>query len=864
MSTELPEPVFEGKPTRLLPLGGAVTRIVFGRGTDRDAPQDGSKRVELDPGDTTVSRRHAIIERSDGAWFITDESRLGTTLNGDAFQRERLVYGDRFKIGRYVFQFNVDAIEWLGHGERGAIVAEGLGFAVKGKSILSGIDLAIRPGEFVGILGGSGQGKSTMMNALCGIRPATSGRVTLDGGAVGGGRVGYVPQDDIVHPELVVRDAVLFSARLRLKLPESELQVLVDRTIERLGLAPHASKRVQNLSGGQRKRVSIATELLTRPDVLFLDEPSSGLDPATEESLMSMLQSLTLTGLTVVCTTHVLQRAYLFSRILFIHGGRLVFAGTADDARRHFLMDGAKVGDTMALERSPLDRIYSLLGDDSTTAKVWEEKFRLSPFYRQPESVTGSVGGGKSADARRRSGRVPWWRVLEVLLRRQAKVLSADTLNLVFLLAQALGIGLLVGWVCSDIGLASFLVLIATMWFGCSNGAQQIVAELPIFRRERVCGLGLATYVHSKIIFLGALTLAQAALLAATTFAASHAFHPRDFDAAEFERRIIERLAPPPDIATTDAASGDVFEVIDESAPATEPPSTASATTPAFSEPSKAAEPDAPGAWEVGTLSLLANWFDLGDNLLESGRGEIRDDRGTPLKRADGSPLMREGRGVWRVAFTALSLRVLAVGGAAVVGVMLGLTISALVRNVTQAVMWVPLILIPQILFGGYVVSLADMSSGARAFSQLMPSAALEKIMEVSQIYGAATPFLSNRTKTPLFLTSDAAKESVEWEVAGAKFSQDYDKLSQFNTAWQNLAVHSDRLGQHKHESTMVAGTTRKIHRDTVTSRRDVKYLKGTPYLHLGAASAAGWTLAAWLAVCLAGTLAGLRSKQTT
>src|SRR5204863_6921463 len=129
------------------------------------------------------------------------------------------------------------------------------------------------------------------------------------------------------------------------------------RVITRLGLAAHARQRIADLSGGQRKRVSIAIELLAKPSVLFLDEPSSGLDPATEESLMTLLQSLTLTKLTVIYTTHVLQKAYLFDRILFIQSGRLVFAGTADDARQHFLRQEGSDG-LPNLANSPLERIY--------------------------------------------------------------------------------------------------------------------------------------------------------------------------------------------------------------------------------------------------------------------------------------------------------------------------------------------------------------------------------------------------------------------------------------------------------------------------------------------------------------------------
>ncbi len=851
-----PAPLLDGHPCHSLALGKGHAHIVFGRGAE-SADADNATRIALDATDATISRTHAILSREADGWYLTDQSRLGATLNGDSFQRSRLVYGDRFQIGSYVFQFNVNEIQWLGSRQAGSIMARQLGFAVGGRKILQNISLEIKPGEFVGILGGSGQGKSTMMNTLCGLRPATEGDIWLNGVALSKGeseaaRIGYVPQDDIVHPELIVRDAILFAARLRLKLPPHELSMLVDRTIDRLGLAPHTTKRITQLSGGQRKRVSIATELLTRPDILFLDEPSSGLDPATEENLMSLLQSLTLTGLTVVCTTHVLERAYLFNRILYIHGGRLIFSGSADDARRHFLLDAQSPEDSAALERSPLGRIYSLVGSSDTSPEQWEQAFRESPKYVAPQQPTTTSSPPPETT---QHSKVSWVQVLRVLLARQAKILAADPLNLLFLLAQALAIGFLVGWVSSDIGLAAFLVLIASMWFGCSNGAQQIVSELPVFRRERVCGLGLTTYIHSKILFLGGLTLVQAVLLSSTTFTVSHVFHPRDFNTQQFERRIKERLKQP---QVQQAAQATVaFEVVDEESPNQQASREVEATptTPAAdSEEPKLA---------IKTFTWLARWFDLEENILDSGREEIRDQSGNQLQSGDGQPLFRAGKPAWSVVAISLGLRASAFVGAALLGVLLGLTISALVRNATQAVMWVPLVLIPQILFGGFVVSLADMSSGTRTFSSLMPSAALEKVMEVSQLYGAATPFLSNRTKTPLFLTADGAKETIEWEFAGRSLSQTYDELSKFNTAWQNQAVISDRLGQHKHASTLIAGTTRKLQRDTVTRRHDVKYLKGTPFLNLGAAATAATVLAAWVALCYLATLLGLYSKQT-
>ena len=525
------------------------TPVVLGRGENTEAA--GTFRLELDPEDSAISKIHALIEKEGPNFFVVDKSRAGTELNGKFFSREMLVYGDRFRIGDYFFEFTGHSIIRVDQANLGRIAAHGLVVEVQKDGrpfrILQNINLEIQRGEFVGILGGSGQGKSTLLNALCGVNPASSGEVLISGipltsrEQVNAAGVGFVPQDDIVHLELTVTEAITYSARLRLNLPASQISALVDRVIERLSLKEHRDKRISRLSGGQRKRVSVAIELLAKPSVLFLDEPSSGLDPATEADLMALLQSLRLTNLTVMCTTHVLQKAYLFDRLIFIHGGRLIFIGTADEARQHFLSRGS--AESQSFDKAPLEKIYSLLADSSKTAEAWEQEFLGSPYAARALSSTFLPPPTEGATTPSRQQRVSYWQTLRILLARQWKVLLADPLNLIFLFAQALAIGGMVGWVAENAGLRMFLCVVATLWFGCSNGAQQIVAELPIFRRERVCGLGLNVYLQSKLAFLSMLTVVQAVLLFGTIFGTAHLFQKNDFDRALFASRLEERFA---------------------------------------------------------------------------------------------------------------------------------------------------------------------------------------------------------------------------------------------------------------------------------------------------------------------------------
>jgi ABC-type multidrug transport system ATPase subunit len=778
-------PKFHGKSDDRLALKG-IRKLVIGReAQEGTAPNEipDAERWELDSGALTVSRMHVLIEEDKGQYYIENLSRRGTELNGlSAFSRERLVYGDRFDIGdNYTFEFDGISLNRVEKASGGTVSSRKISKRVKDrkgtKLILNGVTLNTPSGEFLGILGASGQGKSTLLNCLCGINPASSGSVSLNGIPLDDRRklrslaIGYVPQDDIVHRELTVEQVLNYSARLRLKLDKTQTRSLINRVIERLGLTEHAHKRVSMLSGGQRKRVSIGTELLSKPSVLFLDEPSSGLDPAAEEDLMILLQTLTQTGLTVICTTHVLNKAYIFSRICFIHGGRLIFLGTSDEARSHFLLsDDASATATSSgttLENTRLEKIYALLVKGKESAEEWEERFARSPLADKASRQIPAVPPLKQASKRSRVGFLP---SLFLLISRQWRILLADKLNLAFLLAQALVIGLLVGWVSDDPGFRMFLCIVATLWFGCGNGAQQIVGEISIYRRERVNGLGVNAYTMSKFFFLTAVTTTQAIILFFTINLSASLFNPVDFDKNAFTESLIQdrlRLDTGEDSAGLDDIFGDDAE----------------SGKPAALRSDSTHIP-------IPILSWMARTLALESNILDSGwKPRVRvDPENLSQETAEDYANPREGIPLDRVILTTLGLRALAVLLASIVGVAMGLAISALVQSSTQAVMWVPLVLIPQILFGGYVVSLPEMPKTVRAFSYFMPSFAAERIMEVSHLYGQPVPKMTNKSKVPVFLSPDGSDEKVQWiappgSVAFFRSKADIDHLAGYNRA---------------------------------------------------------------------------------
>ena len=685
------EPKCQGKVCAEVVLGSAP--VVIGRESAGGAEAHGVTRVDLDGEDAGISRVHAQLVCENGMWFIEDRSKTGTELNGQAFTRKPLVFGDRFRIRDYFFEFTGASLVRVDQASGGRIEAHGVDIRVPHgageKTILSGVSLEIRSGEFVGLLGGSGMGKSTLLRALCGLTPVSSGSISIDSEAVQTAAVsaglGFVPQDDIVHYELTVRQALLFSARLRLKARAEVLESLVDGTIQRLGLTAQKHQRVASLSGGQRKRVNIATELLTRPPVLLLDEPSSGLDPANEEDLMTLLQNLRLTGQTVVCSTHVLHKAYLFDRICFIHSGQLMFMGTSSDALRFFL-DADETGDAAAM-RAPLEKIYALFSQNAEQTAVWRRKFDTSPLAPGRGGAPPPV---RLVENRSTATSRPGWRaMLRVLLARQWAILRADKLNLVFLAAQAAVIGLLAGWVGrSQPEFRLFLMMIATLWFGCNNAAQQLTREVPVFRRERVSGLGLHTYLLSKWQFLSAITLVQCVLMLVCMTAVLG---------------LSEAIGSSPQTEWADVTAT---------------------------------------GWVLHTLAFA----------LTSGTG---------------------------------------------VGI--GLAISALARSSTQAAIWVPLVLIPQILFAGFVVPLADMPASVRVFSHAIPSASSQRLLDLGHIIHKPLPAITHNTRKPLFW--DSVPDGDGWKPKFISIAtpggshDDIAELHPLNRAWQNLAVKHSEIG---------------------------------------------------------------------
>lgn len=210
-----------------------------------------------------------------------------------------------------------------------------------GVDILRGVGLRLHPGELCAVIGPSGAGKSSLIKVLLGLRKPARGAVRLGGAdLLRAGPLGYVPQDDALHRTLTVDGALGYAARLRLpELSEDQRRRRVAEVLKQVGLSDRRRLRIRKLSGGQRKRVSVALELLTEPPLMILDEPTSGLDPGLEALLMSLFLAISRSGRIVLVATHAMQSLDLCHALLVIVAGRVAFLGEPQAALEYFRVE---------------------------------------------------------------------------------------------------------------------------------------------------------------------------------------------------------------------------------------------------------------------------------------------------------------------------------------------------------------------------------------------------------------------------------------------------------------------------------------------------------------------------------------------
>jgi len=477
-----------------------------------------------------VSAQHAEVQRQADQVVIRDMgSSAGTYVNGQLVSRQALRENDVIRIGPNRLVFQGGQLRMV--SEEGCLRLDAFHLSKvvgKGQRILRDVSLSIKPQEFVAVVGGSGAGKSTLVNALCGFKPATEGAVLLNGVDLYGNfdayrnEMGYVPQDDIIHLDLPVSKALDYAARLRMPADTSryEREQRVREVIDELDLKACAERTVRQLSGGQRKRVSIGVELLTRPSLFFLDEATSGLDPATESQMMKLLRKLADQGRTIILITHATKNVMACDKVVFlVRGGQLAYFGPPEDALKYFGVE-------------EFDEIYEKL-ESGVSPDEWAQRFLASPqlqeYVVRPLSEVagassglsgGRLDGGNGGGARARGGtaspgahirRSSSWKQFLILSGRYLDIIRRDKKTLVLLLAISPVLGVLdfVTWKrnlfdpvdgsATKVVTMLFMACLIGVLVGTITSVREIVKEDPIYRRERMVCIQVFPYVASKI-----------------------------------------------------------------------------------------------------------------------------------------------------------------------------------------------------------------------------------------------------------------------------------------------------------------------------------------------------------------------------
>jgi ABC-type multidrug transport system ATPase subunit/pSer/pThr/pTyr-binding forkhead associated (FHA) protein len=497
------------RPASVRPL--PLWSVHIGRAADNDVVVD----------DLLASRYHAELRAlRDGGHEIVDlGSHNGTFVNGQPIQRCAVRTGDIVGIGHSHFRLVGDELqEFVDTGEV-SLTAEDLAVSVEGgrRTLLDHVSFPVGEKCLLAVVGPSGAGKSTLLNALTGLRPADQGTVLYDGRdmyrdyAELRQRIGLVPQEDIMHSQLTVRRALSYAAELRFPgdTAKAERQARVDEVIGELGLQARADQPVHTLSGGQRKRVSVALELLTKPSLLFLDEPTSGLDPGMDRSVMNMLRRLADEGHTVIVVTHSVLSLDVCDRLLVLApGGRIAYYGPPQAALPFF-----------GFKEWP--EAFEAFEND--TERDWAGRYKAS-----------ALCGKYITDALERSrrparalaaglGKLPrpqgWPGQLRTLVRRYASVLSADRTFLVVMVVLPFIMGAMARALAGSrltptTSINALLILcVGGVLTGAANAVRELVKERAIYQRERGAGLSRSAYLVSKVVVLGLVTVVQAVVL---------------------------------------------------------------------------------------------------------------------------------------------------------------------------------------------------------------------------------------------------------------------------------------------------------------------------------------------------------------
>ncbi|MFF0104083.1 ABC transporter ATP-binding protein/permease [Streptomyces hirsutus] len=491
--------------------------------------------------DLQVSRNHAEFHSTpDGRMEIRDlGSHNGTYVNGMPIAKggtQLLGPTDIVGVGHSTFRIVGDRLEEFVDTGEVSFSARHLTVTVDGgKQILKDVSFGVPEKSLIAVIGPSGSGKSTLLKALTGYRPADRGEVLYDNRnlykqfAELRQRIGLVPQDDILHKELTVKKALKYAAKLRFPADTTaaERDARIDEVLRELKLDIHKDKKVTSLSGGQRKRVSVALELLTKPSLIFLDEPTSGLDPGMDRDVMQLLRGLADDGRTVLVVTHSVAELAICDKLLVMApGGSVAYFGPPDEALNFFGYD------TWADVFSAFEnyRDYD-----------WADRWKGSQHYQMYAADIDAVAPQSVPAPQMQALRPPkpqgWMSQFVTLVRRYVSVIVSDKgfLALTVILPAVLGaVSLLIdpdqgllpnapnqaGQIRPNGTAATVLLILAVgaCFAGAANSVRELIKERVIYERERATGLSRSAYLMSKVFVLGMVTVLQGLLVGVIGF----------------------------------------------------------------------------------------------------------------------------------------------------------------------------------------------------------------------------------------------------------------------------------------------------------------------------------------------------------
>ena len=475
--------------------------------------------------DVLASRHHAtLVPGAGGTQIVDNRSINGTFVNGQRVESATLQDGDVVTIGNIDLVFAGGTLARRNEADAatrtGGLDVHGVTWTIDGnKTLLDNISLAARPGTLTALIGPSGAGKSTFARLIAGYTHPTAGTVTFEGHDVHAeyaslrSRIGMVPQDDVVHGQLTVRQALMYAAELRLPpdTDDDDRERVVMEVLEELEMTKHLDTRVDKLSGGQRKRASVALELLTGPSLLILDEPTSGLDPALDRQVMTMLRQLADAGRVVLVVTHSLTYLDVCDQVLLLApGGKTAFSGPPSQI-------GPQLGTT-----NWADIFSSVAGDPEGAKRKYLERHGPPP-PPPPKQEPAELGQPVHTST---------FRQFSTIARRQMRLIISDRGYFAFLAMLPFIMGVLslsvpgstgfgqpnpLGDAPNQPGQVLVLLNVGAIFMGTALTVRDLIGERAIFLREQAVGLSTTAYLLAKVCIYSVFAIVQSGIVTAIT-----------------------------------------------------------------------------------------------------------------------------------------------------------------------------------------------------------------------------------------------------------------------------------------------------------------------------------------------------------